>query len=110
VLRQNPGQQTLLIRGDGDLFAAYGRTADLEAWLADTAYTSIGLDKQGTLQSSLVEPVTDSDDDASSESDAAPTPAPTDDATSGEPTTEEPGRSPVGSDLWLDSFSEQDQL
>src|SRR5690606_31119940 len=26
VLRQHPGKQTMLIRGDGEIFAAYGRT------------------------------------------------------------------------------------
>ena len=84
VLRDNPGQQTLLVRGDGDVFAAYGRTADLEAWLSDTTYTSIVLDDDGAPASSIVEP-NDADEETT-------------------------GRSPVGSDLWLDSFSEQGQL
>ncbi|MGP6171907.1 glycosyl transferase [Microbacterium sp. A204] len=110
VLRENPGQQTLLIRGDGDLFAAYGRTADLEAWLADATYTSITLDKAGATKSALVEPVADAESDAPGESDATPTHAPTGDASTESPAAGEPGRSPVGSDLWLDSFSEQDQL
>lgn len=98
VLRENPGQQTLLVRGDGDIFAAYGRTADLEAWLADATYTSITLDG-GAPVSTLVEPeITDEDAEAEAETDA-------------EAEEEaEPGRNPAGSDLWLDSFSEQDQL
>ncbi|WP_194419718.1 glycosyl transferase [Microbacterium abyssi] len=90
VLRENPGQQTLLIRGDGDIFAAYGRTADLEAWLSDATYTSIDLDG-GSPTSTVVEPEV----------------APEDGETG---TAEETGRNPAGSDLWLDSFSEQDQL
>lgn len=98
VLRDNPGQQTLLVRGDGDIFAAYGRTADLEAWLADATYTSIELD-DGSPVSTLVEPQPAEDDgdadvDAEAEADAET----------------EPARNPAGSDLWLDSFSEQDQL
>lgn len=93
VLRENPGQQTLLVRGDGDIFAAYGRTADMEAWLSDATYTSVVLD-DGTPTSAVVEPDA-ADEDAETDPDA--------DAT-------EPGRSPFGSDLWLDSFSEQDQL
>lgn len=109
VLREHPGQQTLLIHGDGDLFAAYGRTADLEAWLSDTAYTAIGLEDDGALTSTLVEPAI-AESDEPSESDATPTPAPTDDASTEEPIAAEPGRNPVGSDLWLDSFSEQDLL
>ena len=95
VLRENPGQQTLLVRGDGDIFAAYGRTADLEAWLADATYTSIGLDADGDPKSTVVEAsiVPEEGEDAPEEGEDAPE-----------------GRNPAGSDLWLDSFSEQDQL
>jgi hypothetical protein len=109
VLRENPGQQTLLIHGDGDLFAAYGRTADLEAWLSDASYTEISLKSDGAPKSTLVEPVAAESDEAT-EADATPTPEPTEDASTEEPAAAEPGRSPVGSDLWLDSFSEQDLL
>lgn len=90
VLRENPGQQTLLVRGDGDIFAAYGRTADLEAWLSDATYTSIDLD-DGSPTSTVVEPEVSSEDGETG-------------------SAEESGRNPAGSDLWLDSFSEQDQL
>ncbi|MDQ0645700.1 hypothetical protein [Microbacterium murale] len=95
VLRENPGQQTLLIRGEGDIFAAYGRTADLEAWLSDSTYNSVALDSDGASVSTLIEPEDTADDaDESADGDA-----------------EQPeGRNPVGSDLWLDSFSEPDQL
>ncbi|MGO2746320.1 glycosyl transferase [Microbacterium sp.] len=109
VLRENPGQQTLLVRGDGDLFAAYGRTADLEAWLSDTTYSSIVLDDKGTPHASVVEPKTDESDTAS-EPDATATPDPTESPEADDAAGAEAGRNPVGSDLWLDSFSEQDQL
>src|SRR5690606_21522752 len=79
-------------------FAAYGRTADLEAWLSDATFNSITVDDQGSTTSTLVEPTT-TDDAAVDEELAA----------EGEEAGEE-GRSPVGSDLWLDSFSEPDQL
>lgn len=95
VLRENPGQQTLLVRGDGDIFAAYGRTADLEAWLSDATYNAIALDADGATETTLVEPEAAADDpDAAEAPDAAPA----------------AGRNPAGSDLWLDSFSEPDQL
>ncbi|PRB11016.1 hypothetical protein CQ047_06030, partial [Microbacterium sp. MYb72] len=41
VLRQHPGMQTLIVQGGGDIFAAYGRTADMKAWLADTSYNHV---------------------------------------------------------------------
>lgn len=96
VLRSNPGAQTLLIHGDGDIFAAYGRTSDLEAWLADSDYNQVSVAKDGTFD---VEHV------------AAP---PVEDEGEGDAdggTTDEPvARNPVGSDLWLDSFSDTDDL
>lgn len=87
VLRANPGLQTLLVRGQGDIFVAYGRTADMKAWLSDTAYNGVTLTKSGKAKSAVV--------------DAQQAPA------SGGDTS---GRSPVGSDLWLDSFADQDSL
>lgn len=89
VLRSNPGTQTLLIRGDGDIFAAYGRTADLEAWLADSDYNHVSVAKDGSFDVEHVD---------------APA------AEDGESTDEPTARNPLGSDLWLDSFSEQDAL
>ncbi len=115
VLRENPGQQTLLVRGDGEIFAAYGRTADMEAWLSDTTYTSIALD-DGEPVSTVVEAEAAQEQDPDADADGAtpvPTeePTPSDDpAVTEEGDSAEQGRSPVGSDLWLDSFSEQDQL
>ena len=115
VLRQHPGQQTMLIRGEGDIFAAYGRTADLEAWLADAQYNSITAGDAGATVTKLVEPeITEEGSEAEK-----PAEEPAEEPTTEEPTTEEPapeesagepGRNPAGSDLWLDSFSESDQL
>lgn len=87
VLNSVPGAQTLRVQGDGAVFASYGRTADVKAWLADVAYTSVTLDGEGTVQTSEVEPTV--------------TPA------SGAATT---GRSPVDSDLWLDEFEQTGSL
>lgn len=38
VLRGHPGEQRLQISGTGTVFAAYARTADIEAWLAGQRY------------------------------------------------------------------------
>ncbi|WP_203579632.1 glycosyl transferase [Microbacterium hibisci] len=92
VLNQMPGTQTLRAQAEGDIFASYGRTADMEAWLADATYTRVGLDADGGLDISVVEPQAGTDDGAAA--DAA----------------EEPGRSPVGSDLWLDEYQQTDLL
>ncbi|WP_309129161.1 glycosyl transferase [Microbacterium sp.] len=87
VLRAHPGLQTLLVRGEGEIFVAYGRTSDMTAWLSDTAYNSITLNGEGSPKAEHV-------DAALSPADGA----------------ESPGRDPRGSDLWLDSFSEEDSL
>ena len=55
TLNAFPGIQTLSVKGDGKVFAAYGRTSDLTAWLGDTTYTKIGYDaKVNSLTSSVV--------------------------------------------------------
>lgn len=89
VLNSVPGAQTLNIQGDGAVFASYGRTADVKAWLADVPYTSVTLDGEGTVQTSEVEPTV--------------TPA----SGAGAAAT---GRSPVDSDLWLDEFEQTGSL
>ncbi len=101
VLNSMPGTQTLRAHGDGDIFAAYGRTADMQAWLADTSYTHVTLDSAELPESELVEP-------------APPTPDPTvspESPAEGDATTEtSAARSPIGSDLWLDEFQQTDIL
>ncbi|WP_431072876.1 glycosyl transferase [Microbacterium phyllosphaerae] len=108
VLREHPGAQTLLVRGDGDIFAAYGRTADMEAWLADASYNHVTVGKDGELDVELVDAAAAEDDDTSTdapEASPAPEETPADDGAAAED-----GRSPVGSDLWLDSFTDTDAL
>jgi hypothetical protein len=108
VLRTNPGAQTLIVRGNGEIFGSYGRTADMEAWLADSDYNHVTVDDDGTLD---VEPV--SAPEAPDETDGDDPAADGDDATTdeGDATAEEPaGRDPRGSDLWLDSFMDEDHL
>ena len=44
VFNKLPGTQTLMVRGDGTIFAAYGRTSDMQAWLADTDHNEVTLE------------------------------------------------------------------
>ncbi|MEO7349871.1 MAG: hypothetical protein ABIW32_08455, partial [Terrimesophilobacter sp.] len=81
VLNANPGRQKILISGSNKIFAAYGRTTDVLAWIGDSSYNEVKLDPEtGILKNSKV---------AGSES--------------GVP-------DPHGSDLWLDEFSRENQL
>ena len=113
VLNEIPGAQTLRAQGDGNIFAAYGRTADMQAWLADTSYNVATLDDEGEIVTELVEPEAPAaENEAPAEGEAA---TEDDAATEGEAAAEEtatevPGRSPVGSDLWLDEFQQSDIL
>lgn len=103
VLTMVPGAQTLSVAGDGPVFAAYGRTADVTAWLADAEYNHVTLAEDGTVRTEVAEP------------EAAP-------ASTGDPGTEDAAaeadpaagettdRSPVGSDLWLDEYQQDDRL
>lgn len=87
VLRAHPGEQTLVAHGDGTIFVAQARTADLEAWLSDTSYNRITLAKDGTTTTAkLVEPTATSEAGTDMQ------------------------RDPAGSDLWLDSFADKNSL
>ncbi|GAA1913429.1 hypothetical protein GCM10009775_02610 [Microbacterium aoyamense] len=101
VLNTLPGTQTLRAHGDGDIFAAYGRTSDMQDWLADTTYTHVTLDDESLPQSESVESA------PTEEPEATPTPAPSADE---DAAAETPARSPIGSDLWLDEFQQADVL
>lgn len=98
VLNETAGAQTLRAQGEGEIFAAYGRTADMEAWLSDTPFNYATLDEEGEIVTTLVEP----DAEAAPEEGEA-----TDDAAEGEAAAP---RSPIGSDLWLDEFQQSDIL
>lgn len=84
VLNSHDGSQTLRVQEDGTIFAAYGRTADLEAWLTPSDYTHI----------------TEDDGEIASEAVSAKNP----------PAAGSVPISPVGSDLWLDEFQQDDVL
>ncbi|WP_311257395.1 glycosyl transferase [Microbacterium sp. WCS2018Hpa-9] len=115
VLREHPGSQTLLVRGEGEIFAAYGRTADMEAWLADASYNHVTAGKDGELEAELIPAGATAGDDATASPAPTESPAPAETPVPSETPAEdgaaaEPGRNPAGSDLWLDSFTETDAL
>lgn len=101
VLNELPGSQTLRAQADGDIFAAYGRTADMQAWLSDVSYNEVSLNSKGKIVTENVPAATaPTGDDASAGSG---------DAGTGEQDALPP-HSPVGSDLWLDEFQQTDIL
>ncbi|WP_309067975.1 glycosyl transferase [Microbacterium sp.] len=87
VFRANAGTQTLEVSGTDEIYVAYGRTADMEAWLSDAPFTRVSLDEQGEVVTESVE--------------------------AAEPTWEGPefpGRNPAGADLWLEEFTGEGSL
>lgn len=81
LLNANPGRQKIRISGSETIFAAYGRTNDVLAWIGDSSYNEVKLDPEtSTLNNSRI---------AGSES-VVP--------------------DPHGSDLWLDEFTRDDDL
>lgn len=113
VLTANPGAQTLRVLGDETVFAAYGRTADVEAWLADASYDRVVANEDGTLTTERVDPVVVEEpaDDATTDPTADPAasdPAATTDPAAGADEEVVPGRNPAGSDLWLDEYKQED--
>ncbi len=94
ALTAHPGPQTFEISGDSAVFLAYGRTADVKAWLDTQPYASIG-------QSQLAGQVKTSNSTMTGTSTSAPAP-PSGGVTSA-PAVSSPN--PTGSDLWLEQFT-----
>ncbi|MEY9953837.1 hypothetical protein [Leifsonia sp. EB34] len=118
VLNAHPGQQTLTLSGSKNpktQMVAYGRTADVKAWLADQKYATISYragDTAPTVKTVTPKPAstgstgsTGSASTATPVPTATPTPAPTG---SGASQAATPGPNPAGSDLWLDEYDGQD--
>lgn len=80
VFNAYAGNPTLIAKSDGVIFAAYGRTTDVLAWVGDASYNLVGIDASGALTSKVV--------------------------TGSE--TEVPD--PTGSDLWLEEFAGERSL
>lgn len=83
TLRSNPGSQTVSLSGDGAVFIAYGRDADVEAWLNGSSYSQLEFDEDsGQLTEAIV----------------AADPAGAENVASG-------SADPAGSDLWLEQYT-----
>lgn len=75
------GSQTLTVKGSDTVFAAYGRTSDVMAWIGDTTYNAVSYDPKAEALTSKV-------------------------VTGKEKTVPDPN----GSDLWIDDFKKNDTL
>jgi hypothetical protein len=91
ALAAGPGNQTLTVGGSDTVFMAYGRTADILAWIGNDTYAAIGLDPDGNAFTVTSATGTPPEDDAA----APPAELPT---------------NPAGSDLWLEEFTAQGSL
>ncbi|MCS5718625.1 hypothetical protein N1027_10815 [Herbiconiux sp. CPCC 205763] len=88
ALTAHAGKQTVVLSGSDTVFAAYGRTADVEAWLDGSEYASIGYDADsGELTSTTVAANPDAADNVASGS-----------------------ANPADSDLWLEQFTSDDAM
>ncbi|WEO75886.1 hypothetical protein BJQ94_10880 [Cryobacterium sp. SO2] len=91
ALAAQPGSQTITVTGSDTVFMAYGRTADIQAWIGDDEYANVGLDAESqtfTVTTATGTPV-------ESAATAVPAELPT---------------NPAGSDLWLEEFTGQGSL
>lgn len=80
TLNAHPRSQSVTITGDGPIFAAYGRTTDVESWIGDASHNTLAFDAEtGKMTGELTE---------------------------GSPTVP----SAAGSDLWLQDYSNENQL
>ena len=91
VLGSHSGSQTLRAQGEGEIFAAYGRTDDMIAWLTRSSYAHVTLDGEEIVTAGVdvSDPAQPSEETAGEEA---------------EPLT------PQGSDLWVDEFQQDDLL
>ncbi|MGN6200193.1 hypothetical protein, partial [Humibacter sp.] len=114
VLRARPGQQTLTVSGGSKPFVAYGRTADVLAWLGTEKYAKVSYNAAtNTLSSHVVTPKPSKTSAPQPSDTATPTPTPTPSATAGSDSSStdstkssaHKGPDPAGSDLWLEEFS-----
>lgn len=98
VFSRLPGAQTLVAKGQGEVFGAYASTGDTLAWLADTTYTHVTLGADGAIEQKVVKPSVEAPEpsDEQVKADTAATDA---------GLTVPSAASPVGSDVWVDEFS-----
>ncbi|TFD55215.1 hypothetical protein E3T55_02025 [Cryobacterium frigoriphilum] len=96
ALAAHSGRQTVSISGADEVFMAFGRSADVDAWIGTDAHSDVSL-VDGQLVSTETAATTD---ETETDSESAETTE----------VVDEPVTSPVGSDLWLDEFSADRQL
>lgn len=126
LLNAHPNQQTLRVSGSSKIFVAYGRTADVKAWLGDEPYANLAYDAStNRLSSHIVKHMSKPDAGTSGTgtsgtgdtptSSPAPTAEPTPTATPGAKTRSSgstgsgtAGPNPAGSDLWLEEYTGTD--
>lgn len=90
TLNAQPGQQTLRVSGSADPFVAYGRTADVVAWLGSSPYVTLGFAPNSSeLTVTQTSPATGATAAGSSSASSASSSS----------------ANPAGSDLWLQEFS-----
>lgn len=110
VLNAHPGQQTLAVSGSTSKtqVVAYGRTADVKAWLGDQSYSRLTYDTaKDALKTTTVKATGAGSDSTDAGSTATPTPTASAPTTSAPTTGAQPaaaGPNPTGSDLWLEEF------
>jgi len=97
ALTAHPGGQTISVSGSDDVFLAYGRTADVKAWVGGDAHTNIRhKDGSGTLSTKAIaeaQPAASPPAGAPAEESAKPDAA-----------------NPADSDLWLGEFTAKKSL
>lgn len=97
VLSSHTGSQTLRAQGDGSIFAAYGRTDDMLAWLARTDFVRVQMDGEEVVTTPVA--ATDPAAEGTTSEDSN---ADNDEAAE--------ALSAVGSDLWIDELQQEDVL
>ncbi len=101
ALLAHEGAQTVSVRGSGNAFMAYGRTADIEAWLGDIAFTRVTYDNESAeLSTAVVRGQT------ANPMDQARLPA----LGAGAVPLTVPNPDPRGSDLWLEEWTGDNSL
>jgi hypothetical protein len=104
TLNAHPGLQDTVARGDGEVFAAFGPTTDVEAWVGSSPYTRVAVDETGELTSEVVRPESTTPTPAPSASADAEGAAPAETAAPATVTD------PRGSDLWLSEQTGEGEL
>ncbi|MBG6238358.1 hypothetical protein IWX78_001313 [Mycetocola sp. CAN_C7] len=103
-LAAQPGQQSLTVSGSDEVFLAYGRTADVLAWLGESSYNALSVDTEtASLTASVVTPEAAEADDTDPRVDTEP-------LTEEEQAAADALADPAGSDLWLAEFAEENAL